>query len=127
MIPQETKDRILDLTKVEEVIGGLRLSKETGRQLSRLLPFPQREDSFVFGKPLQRASITASAATRGGSAVTFLMEHEGMSYVEGSALPWQTSTMWKLWREEEDPDVILSRQRKESLYLVTEFAAKFFG
>ena len=63
---------------------------------------------------------------KSGSAVGFVMEHEHSSYVE--ALRYLAAKYHiDIVEEEESPEEIANRQRRESLLLVSEFAQKFFA
>ena len=81
MIPQETIDRILDLTKVEEVIGDFVSLKRRGSSYVACCPFhSERTPSFTVTP--SKGFYYCFGCHKGGSAVNFLMEHENMSYVE---------------------------------------------
>ena len=81
MIPQETIDRILDLTKVEEVIGDFVSLKRRGSSYVACCPFhSERTPSFTVTP--SKGFYYCFGCHKGGSSVNFLMEHENMSYVE---------------------------------------------
>ena len=78
MIPQETIDRILDLTKVEEVIGDFVSLKRRGSSYVACCPFhSERTPSFTVTP--SKGFYYCFGCHKGGSAVNFLMEHENMS------------------------------------------------
>lgn len=125
MIPQETKDRILDLTRVEEVIGDFVSLKRQGANYLACCPF-HNEKTPSFSVSPSKGFYYCFGCHKGGSAVTFLMEHEGMTYAEALRYLGKKYNV-EVVEEDEDPETILARQRSESLYLVSEFAAKFFA
>lgn len=125
MIPQETKDRILDLTKVEEVIGDFVSLRRQGANYLACCPF-HNEKTPSFSVSPTKGFYYCFGCHKGGSAVTFLMEHEGMSYAEALRYLGKKYNV-EVVEEDEDPETIIARQRTESLYLVSEFAAKFFA
>ena len=62
---------------------------------------------------------------KSGTAVSFIMEHESLSYVE--ALKYLARKYHiEVVEKEESAEEIASRQRNESLLLVSEYAGKFF-
>ncbi len=125
MIPQETKDRIFDLTKIEEVIGDFVSLKRRGANYLACCPF-HNEKTPSFSVSPSKGLYYCFGCHKGGNAVTFLMEHEGMGYVE--ALRWLAKKYnVEIIEEEEDPAALQARQRKESLYLASDFAAKYFA
>lgn len=85
MIPKETVDAILQATVIEEVVSEFVQLKKSGTSLRGMSPFTnERTPSFyvVPGKGI----FKDFSSGKGGSAVTFLMEHEKLSYPE--ALKW---------------------------------------
>ena len=125
MIPQETIDRILDLTKVEEVIGDFVSLKRRGSSYVACCPFhSERTPSFTVTP--SKGFYYCFGCHKGGSAVNFLMEHENMSYVE--AIRYLASKYnVEIQEEEESDEVKRLRQQRESLYLASEFAANFYA
>lgn len=125
MIPQEAIDRVLDLTRIEEVIGDFVSLKRQGANYLACCPF-HNEKTPSFSVSPTKGFYYCFGCHKGGSAVTFLMEHEGMGYLEAIRYLAKKCNV-ELPEEEESPEQLMSRQRKESLYLVSDFAAEFYA
>ena len=74
-IPRETVDRILDTVRIEEVVGEFVNLKKSGSSLKGLSPFTQEKTPSFYVSPSKQIFKCFSSG-KGGSAVTFLMEHE---------------------------------------------------
>lgn len=74
---------------------------------------------------LPKGNIIASAATRAGSAIGFVMDYEHLSYVEALRYLARKYNI-EIVEKEETAEDIANRQRNESLLLVSEYAGKFF-
>ena len=125
MITQKTIDEIFDTARVEEVIGDFVQLKRAGANLKGLSPFAnEKTPSFVVSPGKQIWKDFSSG--RGGNVVTFLMEIEQFSYPE--ALRW-LAKKYNIEVEEDRsfaPENNEAIKNKESLFLITEAANKFF-
>ncbi|MEO6151443.1 MAG: DNA primase [Mucilaginibacter sp.] len=124
MITKPTVDRIMEATDIAEVIGDFVQLKKRGANFVGLSPFSnERTPSFTVSPA--KGIFKDFSSGKGGSAVTFLMEHEKFTYPE--ALKWLAK---KYGIEvEETVDTTENREdenRRESLMIVSGFAAKFF-
>ena len=124
MIPQETVNAILDAVRIEEVIGDFVTLRRRGASLVACCPF-HNEKTPSFHVTPARSMYYCFGCHKGGSAVTFLMEHEHMTYPD--ALRYLAKKYHiEIQETELTPEEIQARQKGESLMLVTEFAQKFF-
>lgn len=81
MIPQETIERIRDTVDVAEVVGEYIRLKKRGRNFLGLCPFhTEKTPSFTVSPDKQM--YYCFGCGKGGNAITFLMEHEKMTFVE---------------------------------------------
>ncbi|MCD8742338.1 DNA primase [Mucilaginibacter roseus] len=124
MITKATVDRIMEATDIVEVIGDFVQLKKRGANFIGLSPFSnERTPSFTVSPA--KGIFKDFSSSKGGSAITFLMEHEKFSYPE--ALKWLAK---KYGIEvEETVDTNENREEanhRESLMIVSGFAAKFF-
>jgi len=124
MILKSTIDRIMEATDIVEVIGEFVQLKKRGANYVGLSPFAnERTPSFTVSPA--KGIFKDFSSGKGGSAVTFLMELEKFSYPE--ALKWLAK---KYGIEvEETVETIENKEeenRRESLMIVSAFAAKFF-
>lgn len=124
MIPQETVNRILDVAQIEDVIGDFVTLKRAGATYKACCPFHnEKTPSFVVSP--SKGIFKCFGCGKSGTAVGFVMEHESLSYVE--ALKYLARKYHiEVVEKEETAEDIASRQRNESLLLVSEFAGKFF-
>lgn len=81
MIPQETIEQIRQATDIVQVIGEFVRLKKRGRNYLALCPF-HTEKTPSFSISPDKQIYHCFGCGKGGSAITFLMEHENMSFVE---------------------------------------------
>lgn len=124
MIPKDVIDRVLDMALIEEVIGEFVQLKRSGSSYKGLSPFNNEKTPSFYVIP-SKGIFKDFSSGKGGSVITFLMEHEKMSYPE--AIRW-LAQRYNIEIEEEEPDAkaLEERSERESLLAVTEWAAKFF-
>jgi len=125
LISQRTIDIIFETARVEEVVGDFVNLKRAGSSLKGLSPFGnEKTPSFVVSPAKQIWKDFSSG--RGGNVVTFLMEVEQFTYPE--ALRW-LAKRYNI-EIEEDREYSFEQQQeekeRESLFILTEFAKKFF-
>lgn len=125
MISQRTIDIIFETARVEEVVGDFVNLKRAGSSLKGLSPFGnEKTPSFVVSPAKQIWKDFSSG--RGGNVVTFLMEVEQFTYPE--ALRW----LAKRYNIEIEEDIEYNfeqqqeEKERESLYILTDFAKKYF-
>jgi len=124
MILKSTIDRIMEATDIVEVIGEFVHLKKRGANFIGLSPFVnERTPSFTVSPA--KGIFKDFSSGKGGSAVTFLMELEKFTYPE--ALKW-LAKKYGIEVEEEaiSPENQEADNRRESLMIVSGFAAKFF-
>lgn len=125
MITRQTIDAIFSAARVEEVIGDFVSLKRAGSNLKGLSPFADEKTPSFMVSPAKQIWKDFSTG-KGGNVVTFLMEHEQFTYPE--ALRWlakryNIEIVEDREQSEEQKEEI---QFRESLYIVSEFAKKFF-
>ena len=124
MIPRETVDKILDSAQIEDVVGDFVSLKRRGANFIACCPFHNEKTPSFYVSPA-KGIFKCFGCGKSGTAVGFVMEHEGYTYVE--ALRYLAKKYHiEIVEKEETAEEIASRQRSESLYLVSEFAGKFF-
>lgn len=123
-IDRNTVDRIMDATDIVDVVGDFVSLKKRGANHWGLCPFHNdRSPSFAVnsGKGIYKCFSCGKA----GSAVGFLMDLEGMTYVE--ALKWLARKYHIEVKERELTDNERKAEaERESLYAVNDFAMKHF-
>ena len=125
MISRQTIDAVFDASRVEEVIGDYVQLKRSGSNFKGLSPFTdERTPSFMVSPAKQIWKDFSSG--KGGNVVSFLMEHEHFSYPEA------IRHLAKRYGIEIEETVQSDQEKekaseRESLYLVNEFARKYFS
>ncbi|MBA4152958.1 DNA primase [Flavobacterium sp.] len=124
MITQNTIDLVFETARVEEVIGDFVQLKRAGSNLKGLSPFSNEKSPSFMVSPVKQIWKDFSSG-KGGNSVTFLMEHEHFSFPEAIRY---LAKKYNIEIEEtvsSDEDKIEASE-KESMYLVSEFASKYF-
>ncbi|QXV65838.1 DNA primase [Mucilaginibacter sp. 21P] len=124
MITKTTIDRIMEATDIVEVIGEFVQLKKRGANFIGLSPFVNEKTPSFTVSPAKGIFKDFSSG-KGGSAVTFLMELEKFTYPE--ALKW-LAKKYSIEIEEtvESKENREEDNRRESLMIVSAYAAKFF-
>ena len=124
MITQHTIDKIFETARIEEVIGDFVRLKRSGSSLKGLSPFNNEKTPSFMVSPAKQIFKDFSSG-KGGSVVTFLMEHEKFSYPE--ALRY-LADRYNIEIEETEQSEEQKQQKteRESLFLVNEFAQRYF-
>ncbi|MCD6249884.1 MAG: DNA primase [candidate division Zixibacteria bacterium] len=81
MIPQETIEQVREATDIVQIAGEYVRLKKKGRDMWACCPF-HTEKSPSFKVSADRQLFHCFGCGKGGNVFTFLMEHEGMSFVE---------------------------------------------
>ena len=124
MIPKETVDQILDTARIEEVVGDFVTLKRRGSSFVACCPF-HNEKTPSFHVTPSKGIYKCFGCGKAGGAVTFLMDHEHMTYPESLRYLAKKYNI-EVTEEEETAEQIAARQRTESLMAVSEFAREFF-
>ena len=124
MIKKETIDAIFEAARVEEVIGDFVQLKKAGSNYKGLSPFVNEKSPSFMVSPAKQIWKDFSSG-KGGNAISFIMEHEHFTYPE--ALRYLANKYQIEIEETEQTD--LEKQalnERESLFVVNEFAKKYF-
>ncbi|TFF38257.1 DNA primase [Mucilaginibacter psychrotolerans] len=124
MITKPTIDRIMEATDIVEVIGEFVQLKKRGANYVGLSPFAnERTPSFTVSPA--KGIFKDFSSGKGGSAITFLMELEKFTYPE--ALKWLAKKYGiEIEETEMSAEDKAEDNRRESLMIVSGYAAKFF-
>ena len=124
MIPQDTVNKILDTAQIVDVVGDFVTLKKRGSNYQACCPF-HNEKTPSFSVSPSKGIYKCFGCGKSGTAVGFVMEHENMTYVEALKYLAKKYNI-EVIEKEETAEEIASRQRHESLLLVSEYAGKFF-
>ncbi|TDQ06556.1 DNA primase [Pedobacter metabolipauper] len=125
MINQDTINKIMDTARIEEVVGDFVSLKKRGTSLIGNCPF-HNEKTPSFNVSVTKGIYKCFGCGKGGDAVHFIMDHEKYSYPE--ALKF-LANKYNIEVEEtvQSPQNIELQNARESLYIVSEYAANFFA
>ena len=124
MISKSTIETVFETARVEEVIGDFVQLKRAGTNLKGLSPFSNEKSPSFMVSPVKQIWKDFSSG-KGGNAVTFLMEHEHFSYPEAIKYLARKYNI-EIEETEQSTEDIVEANEKESMYLVSEFAQKYF-
>lgn len=124
MIPQETIQTIFETARIEEVVGDFVHLKKRGANYLGNCPF-HNEKTPSFTVSPAKGIYKCFGCSAGGNSVNFIMEHEHYTYPE--ALRYLAKKYGiEIEEEELSPEVLEAQGERESLYVVKNFAEKFF-
>ena len=124
MIDKPTIARIMDSTKIEEVVSEFVTLKKRGINYIGLCPF-HNDSHPSFSVSPTRGICHCFTCGKGGNAINFLMELEQMSYPD--ALRWLAKKYNIEIQEREMTSEEKQREsERESMYIVNDWAAKYF-
>jgi len=124
LISKSTIDQVFETSRVEEVIGDFVQLKKSGSNYKGLSPFSDERSPSFMVSPVKQIWKDFSSG-KGGNAVAFLMEHEHFTYPEAIkylAKKYNIEIEETLQSNEEKEQA----DARESLYLVSEYASKYF-
>ena len=124
MITKETIDKVYEAARVEEVIGDFVQLKRAGSNFKGLSPFSDERSPSFMVSPAKGIWKDFSSG-KGGNAIAFIMEHSQFSYPEAIRYLAKKYNIEIEETELSDEDKVVANER-ESLFLVSEFASKYF-
>ena len=124
MIPYETVEKILDTAQIADVVGDFVTLKKRRANHIACCPF-HNEKTPSFSVSASKGIYKCFGCGKSGTAVGFVMEHENMTYTEALKYLAKKYNI-EVVEKEETAEEIAKRQRSESLFLVSEYAGKFF-
>ncbi|MBD0352760.1 MAG: DNA primase, partial [Flavisolibacter sp.] len=124
MIAQTTIQQIISRLDTVEVIGSFVKLKKRGANYLGLCPF-HHEKTPSFTVSPSKEIFKCFGCGKSGNTISFLMEHEKLSYVE--ALRW-LANKYGVEVEETNttPEAQQQYQVAESLYIINQFAQQFY-
>lgn len=124
-IPPHIIEDIMNTARIEEVIGDFVALKRSGSNLKGLSPFTDEKSPSFMVSPAKQIFKCFSSG-KGGTVVSFIMEHEHFSYPE--ALKW-LANRYNIEIPEERPLSPEEQEQiteRESLQIINEYARDFF-
>lgn len=125
MIDRATVEKILDATEIVDVISDFVTLRRRGANYIACCPF-HNEKTPSFSVSPSKGIFKCFGCGKAGSAVTFVMEHEQMTYPE--ALKYLARKYGiEVHEQEESEEDTADRLKRESMIAVSEFASKFYA
>lgn len=124
MIDRITVDKIMDAANIVDVVSDFVTLKRAGANLKGLCPFHDDTTPSFMVSPAKNL-CKCFACGEGGTPLNFIMKHEGISYPE--ALRYLAKKYGIPIEDKElTPEEMRSRDDRESMYIVNEWAKNWF-
>ena len=124
LIDRQTVDKIKDACNIVDVVSEFVTLHKSGANYKGLCPFHNERTPSFFVSPA-RGTCHCFGCGKGGNSITFIMEHEQMTYPE--ALRWLAAKYHIEIKEREISDEERRQQsERESMFIVNEWTAKYF-
>ena len=125
MIDRSTVDRIYAAANIVDIIGDYVTLKKKGVNYQACCPFHnEKTPSFVVSP--SKGVYKCFGCGKGGNAVTFVMEHESISYPEALKIVAKRYGIEVEEREQTEEDVRRNNNR-ESMFALNGWAAEYFS
>ncbi len=124
MISKSTIDQVYETARVEEVIGDFVQLKKSGSNFKGLSPFSDERTPSFMVSPVKQIWKDFSSG-KGGNIVAFLMEHEHFTYPEAIKYLAKKYNI-EIEETERTDEEKAEADERESMYLVSEYAQKYF-
>jgi DNA primase len=123
MIARETIDEVKSRMDIVDVIGDFISLKRSGQNYKALSPFTHEKTASFFVVPAKGIFKDFSSG-KGGDSITFVMEHEGMSYTE--AIRFLAKKYGVDIKENVNAESLTEQSERDSLYIVMNFAREHY-
>ena len=124
MITPDTISNILSAARIEEIIADFVSLKRRGTNYIGLCPF-HNEKTPSFTVSPAKGIFKCFGCGKAGNTVNFLMEHEHYTYPEALRFLAKRYHI-EIAEEEQTPEKIQEQNEKETLFLINQFAQKYF-
>ena len=124
MIAKSTIEKVFESSRVEEVLGDFVQLKKSGSNYKGLSPFTEERTPSFMVSPAKQIWKDFSSG-KGGTVVTFLMEHEHFTYPEAIKYLAKKYNI-EVEETQKTSEQKLEDSERESMYLITEFAKEYY-
>ena len=124
LISKRTIEKVFETARVEEIIGDFVQLKKSGSNYKGLSPFTEERTPSFMVSPAKQIWKDFSSG-KGGTVITFLMEHEQYTYPEAIKYIANKYNI-EVEETERTPEQISEDNVKESLFQVSDFAKNYF-
>lgn len=124
MIDRATIEKIKEAANIVDVVSEFVTLKKSGANYRGLCPFHNEKTPSFYVSPA-RGTCHCFGCGKGGNAVSFIMEHEQMTYPE--ALRWLAGKYHiEIHERELSDEEKREESERESMFIVNEWAAQYF-
>jgi DNA primase len=125
LIKQEVIDKVLETARIEEVVGDFVDLKKRGTSLIGNCPF-HHEKTPSFHVSVSKGIYKCFGCGVGGDSLKFVMELEKFSYPEAIRYLADKYSI-QIEEIERSPAQLAAQDKRESLYVLSAWASKFFA
>ncbi len=124
MISPATIEEIKNRIDIVDVVSDFVALKRSGSSYKALSPFSNEKTASFYVVP-SKGIFKDFSSGKGGDAISFVMEIDGLSYIE--ALKYLAGKYGiEILEEEQSDEVQEAQNKRESLYIVLGFASSYF-
>jgi DNA primase len=124
MISRETIDEVKSRIDIIDVISDFVSVKKSGQNYKALSPFTNEKTASFYIVPAKGIFKDFSSG-KGGDAITFLMEHEGMSYMEAIKHLAKKYGV-EIKEDQASAEFQAEQSQREGLYILMNFAKDYY-
>jgi DNA primase len=124
VISRDTIEEVKSRIDIIDVISDFVTLKKSGQNYKGLSPFNDEKTPSFFVVPAKGIFKDFSSG-KGGDAITFLMEHEGMSYVEALRYLAKKYSV-DIKEDQASAEFQVEQSEREGLYILMNFAKDYF-
>jgi DNA primase len=125
MIDQQTIDKIIDSADIVDVVGDFITLRRRGVNFIARCPFHDEKTPSFTVSPA-KGLFKCFGCGKGGNAVSFVMEHERLSYIEAIRYLGKKYGV-EIREKEQSAEEIVRNNDRESMLIVSSFANGFFS
>jgi DNA primase len=125
MIARETIDEIKARVDIFDVVSDFVSLKRSGQNYKALSPFTNEKTASFYVVP-SKGIFKDFSSGKGGDAITFVMEHEGMSYVESLRFLAKKYGV-EIKEEAVSAHDAAQQSDRDGLYIIMNFAKDYFS
>ncbi len=124
MISRETIDEVKNRVDIVDVISDFISLKKSGLNYKALSPFNNEKTASFFVVP-GKGIFKDFSSGKGGDAITFVMEHEGMSYMEAIRFLAKKYGV-EIKEDAQSAEAREQQSEREGLYILMNFAKDYY-
>jgi DNA primase len=124
MISRNTIDEVKSRLDIVDVISDFISLKRSGQNYKALSPFTNEKTASFYVVP-SKGIFKDFSSGKGGDSITFVMEHEGMSYME--AIKYLAKKYGVEIKEDASSEQAqIAQSERDGLYIVMNYAKEYF-